>query len=959
MTSLTEKLDSLDAERRRYTLETLAGHLDAAGHSGRLQSLFASSDWMLARVSSNRFRYDGYLEDVAIGFRNARLCVAADEACLVRTLRLSLVSATVTSLAGSLPASFVTEAVKRSIWPAARAIGIATTMESSLDRRALCWRLLEIEHLSQTEREELQKLIRSAEGTPSVGSFEHWAKMRRSMDEIRGRWTPREVVQRSLALLCTVEPFLTKTLTLGERTYDTPLFGSQQQTETERTREMHEMIAKDSPEDARRIVLANLNYARAVAGRGFEAIRTVPGFSDAERVEAAALLTFALQPSVLTLGMPKRVLRKRALLLDADTVARIAGMLTASQARTLVDSVLHSRARVKRYKGNPNRARALAALADRLPARKRTSVFREAIIELVLIVQTEHNQPKRRKDVPKWRGFPINVTDPDEAEVESAVVFFDDHAVIDEGIDLAFSSYVEDLSDLEVNYAAFAAAVEALAEVIPEEDLLELLDLAVLPLDDYGWVCIRLISALEPRLTGQLTELRDDLLELSLETFERLPEELRMEHGRRLAPLLDEARLERVLAEYRLVHDENAQMRAFAALGPRLGARFTRRQAEQRLERAERLQDEKKRLQALASLAPLLDETTEAQAVGLALNLGFAAHAMKGVALLAPHLSERGRMSAIEGAYERGVSSLPDNNFEDAQLAEAWANLMPFLTPERRRNAIMQASGLVVDQALPSDFGRGVRQLGPFLDKTAVDRLEGYQWQIPKELRLLVRSCAGHLLSPAEHSELLDEIDTLPSAEDRLSCLLQLVPYLSGELQTRGADAAWDMAVSAEDMSISKVAEWVSKDRMTSTLAALDYSTPWAIQLVSAIAAHVTPDALDTVLARTADARNRLEFLASLIGNLDESGRAEAVQLARSGAHAEQPWSAVSALIPFMTAWARREAMADRLADLSDGNRSEVLALCGEQGFVGTFSDEAVTTIAEDIVEICQVWNWL
>jgi hypothetical protein len=60
-----------------------------------------------------------------------------------------------------------------------------------------------------------------------------------------------------------------------------------------------------------------------------------------------------------------------------------------------------------------------------------------------------------------------------------------------------------------------------------------------------------------------------------------------------------------------------------------------------------------------------------------------------------------------------------------------------------------------------------------------------------------------------------------------------------------------------------------------------------------------------------------------------------------------------------MTVWARREAMADRLADLSDGNRSEVLALCGEQGFVGTFSDEAVTTIAEDIVEICQVWNWL
>ncbi|MDP9219148.1 MAG: hypothetical protein M3P23_01235, partial [Actinomycetota bacterium] len=216
MATLTEKLDSLDAERRRYTLETLAGHLDAAGQSGRLQSLFASPDWMRARVRSNGFRYDGYLDDVAVGFRNARRWVAADEAGLVQTLRLALVSSTVTSLAGNLSPSLVTEAVRRSIWPAARAIGVATTMASDLDQRALCWRLLELAQLSEAEREELQDLLGAVEGAPSFDNLEHWVELRRSMDEVRGRWASREVVQRSLVLLCTVVPLLIRKLTVGE-----------------------------------------------------------------------------------------------------------------------------------------------------------------------------------------------------------------------------------------------------------------------------------------------------------------------------------------------------------------------------------------------------------------------------------------------------------------------------------------------------------------------------------------------------------------------------------------------------------------------------------------------------------------------------------------------------------------------------------------------------------------------
>src|SRR3954454_5658021 len=101
MTNLTEKLDSLDPGRRSYTLRTLAGHLYAAGHTDRLQSLFADTDWLYARVGSYRDRYEGYLDDLALGFRNARRQVGADEALLVQAVRLALISSTVASLAGS------------------------------------------------------------------------------------------------------------------------------------------------------------------------------------------------------------------------------------------------------------------------------------------------------------------------------------------------------------------------------------------------------------------------------------------------------------------------------------------------------------------------------------------------------------------------------------------------------------------------------------------------------------------------------------------------------------------------------------------------------------------------------------------------------------------------------------------------------------------------------------------
>jgi hypothetical protein len=337
---------------------------------------------------------------------------------------------------------------------------------------------------------------------------------------------------------------------------------------------LHALFADPEWMSARVMMLTKLRLLRVNAARGFLAIRAAPGFSEDEREEAAALLSVALEPSALTVGVPKHHLAAGTRLLDADTVERVAPSLSAIQARTLIEAVLDSRARVKRYKGNQGRARALAALASRVPTAEHEPVYREAINELIRLYESvEENSDRKRtkwKPTRKARSRSMKVTAPDGRQRETVVVYFDDRAAYDEGMDLDFSSYVEDLSDLEIHYAGFGAALEALANIIPEALMVRLFGLAVFPFHDYGWVCVRAICALEHRFTGELREIRSGILQHALETLARLPEELQSEHWWRLAPILDNAQLAQALGEHHAVHDETQQARTFTALAPHL-----------------------------------------------------------------------------------------------------------------------------------------------------------------------------------------------------------------------------------------------------------------------------------------------------------------------------------------------------------------------------------------------------
>jgi hypothetical protein len=165
--------------------------------------------------------------------------------------------------------------------------------------------------------------------------------------------------------------------------------------------------------------------------------------------------------------------------------------------------------------------------------------------------------------------------------------------------------------------------------------------------------------------------------------------------------------------------------------------------------------------------------------------------------------------------------------------------------------------------------------------------------------------------------------------------------------------------MAGEDGSAaSTLARYVSAERLSPTLAKLDFATPWAQQLIRLIAARLTRDQLNAVMARTNELPNRLDYLSSLVPRLDDAKRTEALRLARAAVGPEQRFPVMLPFLPFMDTVTAREAISERFATVRDQSRAEVLATCAETNVIAMFSDQAIARIARHIIEICQKWSW-
>jgi hypothetical protein len=157
---LRARLGPMDVERRRYTLETLAGHLAAAGRHDRLGALFHDDGWLLARFEGSGYVYDDYLADLSLawqGFAHPMALEQADRgeqpAAVVDAVRYALIRSSVNSVAGNYPPEIVARAVETGTWAAERGLSVAEHVADPGARAELFTRLLAGAALSDEQRD--------------------------------------------------------------------------------------------------------------------------------------------------------------------------------------------------------------------------------------------------------------------------------------------------------------------------------------------------------------------------------------------------------------------------------------------------------------------------------------------------------------------------------------------------------------------------------------------------------------------------------------------------------------------------------------------------------------------------------------------------------------------------------------------------------------------------------------
>ena len=140
-----------------YLWNQLIYHLIEAGDRATLSQVFEKDEWMRARVSHDDFRYDGFINDVAVAWAEAS-AFARDETGapqrpnLEDCFRYALIRTSVNSLAGNFVPAVVSELVKRRLWPASRALSVAANIVNATQRLELYGLLLRTGALSEKER---------------------------------------------------------------------------------------------------------------------------------------------------------------------------------------------------------------------------------------------------------------------------------------------------------------------------------------------------------------------------------------------------------------------------------------------------------------------------------------------------------------------------------------------------------------------------------------------------------------------------------------------------------------------------------------------------------------------------------------------------------------------------------------------------------------------------------------
>ncbi|MCB0164028.1 MAG: hypothetical protein KDI79_07380, partial [Anaerolineae bacterium] len=136
-----------------YLYNHLTYHLDALANHNKfavqeLHQLFADDAWLQVRITTDDFRYDGYLADLELAWQQAeqtaRLQIEVEQplTAIIEIVRCALIESTINTMINQYDLVLIPRAVEVGLWSLEQAISVAAKIGDPKKRAELCIALL-------------------------------------------------------------------------------------------------------------------------------------------------------------------------------------------------------------------------------------------------------------------------------------------------------------------------------------------------------------------------------------------------------------------------------------------------------------------------------------------------------------------------------------------------------------------------------------------------------------------------------------------------------------------------------------------------------------------------------------------------------------------------------------------------------------------------------------------------
>jgi hypothetical protein len=879
-----------------YLYDHLAYHLGEVARLDpaappELSDLFATRDWLDARVArcareSDRYLYDGYLADLAAAWERAhaaagqQIDAGAEPSAFDACVRYALIRTSTNSLADAYEPALVARAVEIGLWPARRALSVAGRVPDAEQRASLYTKLLSLPGLAQAEREEAAQ--RGLAAAQAILDEENRARALGALAPQLTGIAREQALAQGLAAAQAIEDEESRAQGLAAL--------APQLTDVAREQALAQgLAAAQAIEKERHRAGALAALAPHLTGellaQGLAAAQAIE--DEESRAHALAALAPHLTGELLAQG-----LAAAQAIEDEESRAHALAALAPHLTGELLAQGL---AAAQAIEDEGSRAHALAALAPQLSGAAREQALAEGLAAAQAI----------RERWPRAQALTALALQLSGAAREQALAeglaaaqairerWPRAQALVALAPELTGDLLAQGLAAVQAieKERHRAGALAALAPHLTGELLAQGLAAAQAILDE--GLRAHALAALAPRLTGEL-------LDQGLAVARAIrPAGRRTEALAALAPHLTGELLAQGLAVALAIRDAEYQAQALAALAPRL-ADIARQQAlAEGLAAAQAIADEWPRAEALAALAPQLAGELLAQGLAAAQAIGEEGCRAEALAALAPQL--RGDLLAQGLA---AVQAIEDEGYR----AQALAALAPQLSGD------LLAQGLAAAQTIADEWGRveALAALAPQLtgSKHAAALTEGLaatQAIAAERGRVDALAALAPQLTGSERAAALTQglavAQAIGDERGRVEALAALAPQLTGS--ERGAALAQGLAAAQ----------------------AIEYE-PSRVYALAALAPHLTGDLLAQGLAAAqaiGDEGRRAEALAALAPQLSGELLAQALAAARAIGDEWSRAEALAALAPYLTGDLLAQALAAAQAIGDEGRRAEAL----------------------------------